>query len=47
MDFVIGTLFGALLITLAVAVSITYEPYSKVNEYRAELGLEEKKTDKK
>ena len=47
MDFVIGTLFGALLMTLAVAVSITYEPYDKVNEYRAELELEEQKTEKK
>lgn len=47
MDFVIGTLFGALAMTLAVIVSITYEPYDKANEYRAELGLEEKKTDKK
>lgn len=47
MDFVIGTLFGALAMTLAVAVSITFEPCSKINEYRAELELGEQKTEKK
>ncbi|MBP5362260.1 MAG: hypothetical protein J6Y71_04460 [Ruminococcus sp.] len=41
MDFVIGVLFGALAMSVAVAVSITYEPYGVIKEYRLELGLEE------
>jgi hypothetical protein len=41
MDFVIGVLLGALAMAAAVAVSITFEPYAKINEYRLELGLED------
>ena len=40
MDFVLGTFIGALGMALAVAVSITYEPYAKIVEYRLELGLD-------
>ena len=39
MDFVLGVLFGALGMAIAVAVSITYEPYAQITEYRVELGL--------
>lgn len=41
MDFVLGALFGGLIMAVAVAVSITYEPYGKIAEYRIELGLED------
>ncbi len=41
MDFVLGALFGGLIMAAAVAVSITYEPYGKITEYRIELGLED------
>ena len=41
MDFVLGVLFGALGMAIAVAVSITYEPYAQITEYRVELGLED------
>ena len=40
MDFFTGMIFGALAMAAAVAVSITYEPYGKITEYRLELGLE-------
>lgn len=41
MDFVFGALFGGLIMATAIAVSITYEPYGKITEYRIELGLED------
>ena len=41
MDFVIGVLLGGLAMAAAVAVSITFEPYGKIAEYRMELGLED------
>ena len=41
MDFFIGMFFGALAMAAAVAVSITFEPYGKIAEYRMELGLED------
>lgn len=41
MDFVLGTFIGALGMALAVAVSITYEPFGMIREYRLELGLED------
>ena len=40
MDFVLGTFIGALIMAIAVAVSITYDPYGKITEYRLELGLD-------
>lgn len=40
MDFVLGALFGGLAMAIAVAVSITYDPYGKITEYRLELGLD-------
>lgn len=40
MDFFIGVFFGALAMAAAVAVSMTYEPYGKIVEYRLELGLD-------
>lgn len=40
MDFVLGTFIGALGMALAVAVSITYEPFGMIREYRLELGLD-------
>ena len=45
MDFVIGVLFGGLAMAAAVAVSITFEPYGKIAEYRMELGLEDIEKD--
>ena len=41
MDFVLGALFGGLIMAAAVAVSITYDPYGKITEYRLMLGLDE------
>lgn len=41
MDFIIGAFLGALAMAAAVAVSITFEPYGKIAEYRMELGLED------
>lgn len=41
MEFIVGAFFGALIMAAAVAVSITYEPYGKITEYRLELGLED------
>ena len=41
MDFFIGMFFGGLAMAAAVAVSITFEPYGKIAEYRMELGLED------
>lgn len=41
MDFVLGVIFGALAMAAAVAVSITYDPYYQITEYRLELGLED------
>lgn len=38
--FFIGMVVGALIMAIAVAVSITYEPYAKIVEYRLELGLD-------
>jgi hypothetical protein len=40
MDFFIGMFFGGLAMAAAVAVSITFEPYAKIVEYRLELGLD-------
>ena len=45
MDFVLGTFIGALGMALAVAVSITYEPFGMIREYRLELGLEAEDID--
>ena len=39
--FCIGMVAGALGMALAVAVSITYEPFGMIREYRLELGLED------
>lgn len=41
MDFILGAIIGALAMAAAVAVSITYDPYGKITEYRIELGLED------
>lgn len=41
MDFVVGVFIGALIMAVAVAVSITYDPDGKITEYRLELGLED------
>ena len=41
MDFVLGAFIGALGMALAVAVSITYEPFGMIREYRLELELED------
>lgn len=38
--FCIGMVVGALIMAIGVAVSITYEPYAKIVEYRLELGLD-------
>ena len=38
--FCIGMVVGALIMAVGVAVSITYEPYAKIVEYRLELGLD-------
>lgn len=38
--FFIGMVVGALIMAIAVAVSITYDPYAKITEYRLELGLD-------
>lgn len=45
MDFVLGAFIGALGMALAVAVSITYEPFGMIREYRLELGLEDEDID--
>ena len=45
MDFFIGMFFGGLAMAAAVAVSITFEPYAKIAEYRLELGLEDENDD--
>ena len=45
MDFFIGMFFGGLAMAAAVAVSITFEPYGKITEYRMELGLEDIEED--
>ena len=39
--FFIGMVVGALIMAIAVAVSITYDPYGKITEYRLMLGLED------
>lgn len=41
MEFILGAFVGALAMAAAVAVSITYDPYGKITEYRIELGLED------
>ncbi len=41
MDFVLGALTGAIIMAAAVGVSITYEPYAKITEYRLMLDLED------
>lgn len=41
MEFILGAIIGALAMAAAVAVSITYDPYGKITEYRIELGLED------
>ena len=41
MEFILGAITGALAMAAAVAVSITYDPYGKITEYRIELGLED------
>lgn len=38
--FCIGMVVGALIMAVGVAVSITYDPYGKITEYRLELGLD-------
>ena len=38
--FCIGMVVGALTMAIGVAVSITYEQYAKIVEYRLELGLD-------
>jgi len=40
MEFITGVFLGALIMAIGVAVSITYEPYAKIVEYRLELGLD-------
>ena len=45
MDFFIGMIFGALAMAAAVAVSITYDSYGKITEYRTEMGLEDIEKD--
>lgn len=45
MDFVVGVFIGALIMAVAVAVSITYDPDGKITEYRLELGLEDEEND--
>lgn len=45
MDFVLGAFLGALAMAAAVAVSITYDPYGKITEYRLMLGLEDEEDE--
>jgi len=40
MDFILGALVGGLALAAAVSVSITYEPYAKITEYRLILDME-------
>lgn len=40
MEFILGALCGGLAMAAAVAVSITYDPYGKITEYRLMLDLE-------
>ncbi|HPY85027.1 MAG TPA: hypothetical protein PLS20_08340 [Ruminococcus flavefaciens] len=47
MEFIIGVFLGALIMAAAVAVSITYEPYAKIVEYRLELGLEDENEEQR
>jgi len=47
MEFIIGVFLGALIMAVAVAVSITYEPYAKIVEYRLELGLEDENEEQR
>ncbi len=42
MNFILGAIFGAVIISLAIMASIVYEPDGKVSEYRAELDLDKK-----
>jgi len=41
MEFITGVFLGALIMAVAVAVSITYDPDGQITEYRLELGLED------
>lgn len=41
MEFITGVFLGALIMAIAVAVSITYDPDGQITEYRLELGLED------
>ena len=41
MEFITGVFLGALIMAIAVAVSITYDPDGHIKEYRLELGLED------
>lgn len=45
MDFVLGALFGGLIMAVAVAVSITYDPDGQITEYRLMLELEDEEND--
>ena len=40
MEFITGAFLGALIMAVAVAVSITYDPDGKITEHRLELGLD-------
>lgn len=42
MNFILGAIFGAVIISLAIMASIVYEPDDKVSEYRTELDLDKK-----
>ena len=41
MEFITGVFLGALIMAVAVAASITYDPDGQITEYRLELGLED------
>ena len=45
MEFITGLFLGALIMAVAVAVSITYDPDGQITEYRLELGLEDEEND--
>ncbi len=45
MEFITGVFLGALIMAVAVAVSITYDPDGQITEYRLELGLEDEEND--
>lgn len=45
MEFILGALCGGLAMAAAVAVSITYDPYGQITEYRLMLDLDEEEND--